>query len=434
MLKQFNRLIVIALIVAVAIYITLLNSEPAKINLGGDTAITSTAGVLYLALFAAGCFCASLIALFWGIKGYFRERRLRLQAQAERTFVANLTAGHDLMLIEEWGAAQGYWEEILTSDSQNSVARVELSRCLEMMGDPKEALRIIDSARTQGIKTIGVLARAAELNQTLGNLVGAKDNLALLSEKSPARCTLRKLRDVQLSLGAYREALIVQEKLESLGLHDKSEENFRAKLALHKINNTLPETERGVALTRLLKENPSYYPALLIVGSLALERGDVAASADNFMRAAKITKSHQHWKAAVNAWLHGGTLQSSKRFEGALGVAKTACKTQTALARVEAELLLIEILLAASRFHEAEPLIERFPSWSKTIATALPSSLEEQYLIVKGSYLVQVGRSNDAASLWKELAECRGISPESPIATGTNLQARETPSPELSTP
>lgn len=434
MLKQFNRLIVLALIVAVAVYITLVNSDPATINLGGDATITSTAGVLYLALFAAGCFCASLIALFWGIKGYFRERKLRLQAQAERTFVANLTAGHDLMLIEEWGAAQDYWEEILSTDPQNSVARVELSRCLEMIGDSKEALRIIDSARTQGIKTIGVLARAAELNQTLGNLVGAKDNLALLSEKSPARSTLRNLRDVQLSLGAYREALVIQEKLESLGLHDKSEENFRAKLALHEINDTLPEVERGAALIRLLKEHPSYYPALLIVGSMALERGDVAASADNFMRAAKITKSHEHWKAAVNAWLHGGALQSAKRFEGALGVAKTACKAQTALARLEAELLLIEVLVVANRFHEAEPLIERFPSWSKTIVAAVPSSLEEQYLIVKGSYLAQVGRTNDAASLWKELAECRGISPESPTAPGTNLQARETPSPELSTP
>jgi tetratricopeptide (TPR) repeat protein len=236
MLKQFNRFIILGLVVAVAVYVTITNSAPATIHLGGSSTITASAGVLYLTIFALGCLCASLVALLWGVKAYFRERRLRIQVRTHTDFTQSLGSGIGLMAMQEWGPARDCWEDILASDPTNTLARIELSHCLENLGDNSEALRVIDSARAQGAATTEILMRGYELNKAQGNLVGAKDNLVLLAQKHPSQHVLISLRELHLALRGYNEALQIQDKLESLGFRDYQEENPRAANAVRRIN------------------------------------------------------------------------------------------------------------------------------------------------------------------------------------------------------
>ena len=95
------------------------------------------------------------------------------------------------MAAEEWGRAQSGWEQILRKDQDNIVARVELSRCLEKLGEPREALRVLDATRAGSRRNIEVLFRAAELNRSLGNNTVAMDNLALIAGESPSRRSSR---------------------------------------------------------------------------------------------------------------------------------------------------------------------------------------------------------------------------------------------------
>jgi len=64
MLRQFNRLIALAILIAVTIYITLTNSETATIKVGPNISVTTYAGVIYLGVFFCGCVVASVVALF----------------------------------------------------------------------------------------------------------------------------------------------------------------------------------------------------------------------------------------------------------------------------------------------------------------------------------------------------------------------------------
>lgn len=437
MLKQFNRFIILGLIVAVAVYVTITNSAPATIHLGGTSTITATAGVLYLAIFALGCLFTSLIALLWGVKAYFRERKLRNQVRTHCDFVETLVSGVGLMAIHEWGQAKDRWEDILASDPTNTLARIELSRCLEKLGDNSEALRVIDSARAQGAATIGILMRGYELNKTQGNLVGAKDNLVLLAQKHPSQHVLISLRELHLALRGYKEALQIQDKLESLGFRDSQEENPRAAIALRQINEELSETHRDQALGELIKRHSNYYPALLLSASRAVKRGDTTVAVENYIRAAKISKRNEDWKSAVSVWLNNEHVQPQQRFEGAIGVAKTACKSQSGLGRIEAELLLIEVLLAANHFHEVDSLIEKFSRLvAKTISTPLPEGIQERFLVCKGLYLVQTGKAPQSGPLWHELAHQKNI-----ISCRSTYQIEDpsngqkgSPSPLLSTP
>jgi hypothetical protein len=48
MLKQFNKFLIFAILVAVALYVTLTNSETATLKLGPTLHVTTYAGVIYL--------------------------------------------------------------------------------------------------------------------------------------------------------------------------------------------------------------------------------------------------------------------------------------------------------------------------------------------------------------------------------------------------
>ena len=434
MLRQFNRFIVVALLVSAALYITLTNSDTATIKVGPSISLTTYAGVIYIGVFALGCVATSLVALFFGLKGYFRERRLRATERARQNFYRSFEQARDLMASGDWAAARDIWERIIHREPENVVARVELSRCLENLGDTREALRVLDATRSSSRLSAEVLFRAAELNRTLGNNTAASDNLALIISDAPSRKALEMARDISEQMGRIDSAVQFQDALEKVGYSSEEILAARKRLTfLRIIKDSENEGALREALLPFVRKNPECVPALEKLAEIELRRNDVESCAELLMKAAKAQNGTiSKWRAVVDLWLHTTEGDFTRRANRAIAAARSASQDTTGRARLEAELLLIETLLSTNRFEEAEVLLEGFLALSSKELGACPPDLKHSWLIQQGHCLAQMGKARDTAPLWTELAH-----PAEGGRTKKQQAPREKqsePSPVLSTP
>jgi tetratricopeptide (TPR) repeat protein len=464
-LKHLNKLILLIAVVAAVLYLTLNNPESATLKLGPSLSISTYAGVLYIGIFLLGCTVASLVALLFGLKGYIRERRLKSRDRARDSFFETIVRARDLMAVGDWGAARSVWEGIVHRIPNNSVALVELSRCVESMGDPCEALRILDTTRQKSSLTPAtkvsseLLIQAAKLNLALGNRTAALDNLKLVIKDDPSRAVLEMARDTSESLGLYREALSYHDQLEGLGFRSggggggsgaAESDNIRARLNLKEIVgdgngqglNITPASQR-TELLQLTKRHPSYIPALERLAELELLIGSRELASEYLLRAARLAKSDiELWRRAVNIWLtpqpaspkvNRATIDRELS-ERAIRTARTPLKDLHGEARVEGELLLIETLLRVNHLEDAERALDNLSSVIERELGAISTDIIKRIAIQRGHLLAQSGRARETADLWRILAG-------TPESEATQKSRREQsgceidePSPSLSTP
>lgn len=435
MLRQFNRFLILAALVAVALYITLTNSNIATIKLGPNLAITTYAGVIYIGVFALGCVVTSIIALVFGFKGYLRERRLRSAERTRQLFFKSFENARNLMAAHDWAAARDAWEDIIARDEDNVIARVELSRCLEQLNDPREALRVLDATRASSRASAEVLFRAAELNRSMGNNTAASDNLNLILTAVPSRRALELARDASESMGRVADALEFQNELERMGY--KSEEFEQARCRLH-FASLISDTERASSLRQdlgaFVKRNPAFVPALEKLAEVELSQGNIEECAALLMKAAKASSNDlAKWQKVVDLWLHSATGDFSRRAERAIAAAKSATQGVHGNTRLEAEILVIRTLLDTNRYDEAEQRIEGFTALAAKENAAISGEINSKLIIQRGLALAQMGKARDTAALWRELANPLG-NPRSSITANAASEHRQEPSPTLSTP
>jgi tetratricopeptide (TPR) repeat protein len=435
MLRQFNRFLMLALLVGAALYITLTNSDNATIKLGPNLTLTTYAGVIYIGVFALGCIAASVVALFFGLKGYLRERKLKAAERARQDFYKTFEKARNLMAGGDWAAARDLWEQIIHRDEENVIARVELSHCLEALHDRREALRVLDATRASSRASAEVLFRAADLNRKLGNKTAASDNLGLILHEAPTRKALELARDINEELGRIGDAVEFQNELEKIGYASDDVAEARRRLNFAQIvSESQSETALREALSAFVKRNPTFVPALEKLASLELSRGNVEASAELLVKAAKASKGVlEKWQAVVDLWLHTTQGDFTRRAERAIAAARSASQDTSGRDRLEAELLLIRTLLAANRFEEAERTIEGFSALAERELKDFPADIRAKWVIQRGHCLAQMGKARDTAPLWTELAapsDQRGKA--QPTHAPREKQAE--PSPALSTP
>jgi tetratricopeptide (TPR) repeat protein len=435
MLKIFNRFLLLALIVGGALYITLTNSESATIKLGPNITLTTYAGVIYIAVFALGCIAASVVGLFFGFKGYLRERRLRSAERVRRNFFKTFEEARDLMAGGNWAAARLLWEDLLTKESDNVIARVELSQCLEQLGDDREALRVLDATRASSRSSVEVLYRAAMLNQKLGNSTGARDNAELIVSEKPSWRALEIARDASESMGRFDDALRFHDELEKIGYQSPESKNLRARLAYAQL--TKGTTDDGAlkeALLGLVKQYPQFVPALERLAELELKHNDIDRAAEVLSKVARASGSSVgRWQAVVDVWLTHTTGDVARRNDRAIAAAKSALKDQHGRERLEAELLVIRTLLATNHFQDAERLLDGFTDLANREVGSLPADLNRELLVQRGHCLAQMGNARDTAQLWQALATRGAATGVSKATAGSSKVAIE-PSPILSTP
>jgi tetratricopeptide (TPR) repeat protein len=436
MLKQFNRFLLLAIIVASALYITLTNSDSATLRLGPSLALTTYAGVIYIGVFAAGCIAASIVALFFGLKSYFRERRLLSFERGRQSFLKIQENARGLMAAGDWSAARRLWEEVINRDSDNVVARVELSRCVEQLGDLRESLRVLDATRASTLSNTEVLFRAAHLNQLLGNNTAARDNVAMILSQGPSRRALELARDTSEALANFEEAISYQQELERLGHESAQSRAIQARLNHKRIMSSAAgeETKQNDLIT-LTKRHPDYAPALESLADLARSRGNTELCAEYLVKAARAAHGDiAKWRCIVDLWLKAVHVDQRQRSDRAIAAARSATKDITGKARLEAELLLIETLLATNHFQDAERAIEGFSTLARKEVGAQAEEFERRLTIQKGYCLAQTGNVNTTGPLWQLLAAPGEASRSTPSSGNLAVVSRSEPSPTLSTP
>jgi thioredoxin-like negative regulator of GroEL len=417
MLRQFNRLIALALLIAVTLYITLTNSETATIKLGPNITVTTYAGVIYLGVFFIGCVVASVVALFFGFKSFLRERKLRAAARSHQLFFDLFLKARSFMASEEWSAARALWEQVLQQDPGNTIARVELATCVENLGDAREALKVLDTMRASNHMNAAVLFKAVELNRKLGNNTAAKDNLALIVQEAPTKRALELARDIAEELGRIDDAMDYQRSLEKIG--HISEEMVEAKTRLsfaQLVGSVENENSLRETLTIFVKKNPTFVPALeLLVKAAKLSEGDLSK-----------------WNTIIDLWLRSAPGDFSRRADRALAAARSATQGLHGAKRIDAEFVVAKTLLAVNRAEDARGLLESISTLTEKEKISLSPSQTQTRTHLMGLCMARLGLSKDTATLWESLVE-----PTLPAAeTGKRqvLSDRGEPSPVLSTP
>jgi tetratricopeptide (TPR) repeat protein len=434
MLRQFNRLIALAILIAITIYITLTNSETATIKIGPNISVTTYAGVIYLGVFFCGCVVASVVALFFGFKSFLRERKLRAAARTHQLFFELFVKGRSFMASEEWSAARAVWEQILHQDPDNTIARVELATCFQNMGDYREALRVLDTMRASNHLNAAVLFKAVELNRKLGNNTAASDNLALLVREAPTKRALELARDIAEELGRTEDALDYQRSLEKIGYVSEEMEEAKTRLTFAQLVSSV-ENQNSLreALTIFVRKHPNYAPALERLADLEIGAGRLDEAASLLVRAAKLSPSNlSRWTAIIDLWLKTAPGDFQRRADRALAAARSATQGTHGAQRIDSEFIVVKTLLAVNRADDARALLDELPKLAEKEKVTLSAGQIQTKSHLSGLCLSRLGLAKDTGTLWESLVE-----PTLPAAnTGKRplLSDRGEPSPALSTP
>ena len=434
MLRQFNRFLFLAIIIALTLYITLTNPESATIRIGPNISISAYAGVLYIGVFFAGVLAASIVALFFGLKGWFRERRLRAAERSRQAFFDLFIKARNFMANHEWQAARSLWEAVISKDPDNIIARAELSLCLENMGDLKEALRVLDETRASSHSSTEVLMRAMNLNRALGNNTAAQDNLSILLSEAPSKRALEVARDIAEEMGRTDDALNYQRELEKVGYSSDQMAAIRIRLMFaHLVKSSEHEAALKEALTLFVKKHPTYVPALERLADLQLNQGQIDQCAELLVKSAKASPGDTtKWSRIIDLWLSTAPGDFQRRAERALAAARSSTQGIHSSARIDTEFVVVKTLLAVNRPQEAQQLLNGLDTLAEREGTKVSTTQEQIRLHLTGLCFSRLGQAKDTAPLWEKLVE-----PALP-ATNTGkrpvLSDRGEPSPALSTP
>ena len=427
MLRRFNRLISVFLIVAVSLYIVILNRAPFRVYLGKETSLETAGGIVLIAVFCFGILCTAIVALYFGMKAWLREQGLLNHEKKRQSFYQTLLEGRSCLAAGDFRKAHGLWQQIVRRDPDNIVAKVELSRCLEGLGQTREALKLIDEARPSAQNNIEILFRSAELNLALGNKTAAIDNLALVLCHHPIGKAAIMARNASEELGRYEDAMEYHERAEDIDGKKKENEEIRLRLEYRKLlrdsSNDLPALKSS--LEAFTRANRNYAPALVRLAELRRDAGDLEESAQLMVSAATASHSPVIWRQILNLWV------SSGKPDKALAIARAAAKDSTGENRISAELDLIRLYAGLNMIDEARKAIEGVPALAEEQGVALKGDIARRFLTAKALQMAVSGE-------WQNIQGvlCQLTDGDFEIA-GPGLQregvATQAPSPALAT-
>ncbi len=398
MLKKLSRLISVLLILALSLYIVLLNRESVSINLGNEQTISAPLGAVIIVIFALGVFCTALVASFFGFKAYLREKSLLREERKRLEYDNNSAKARGLTLSSQYQEAIRAWEHLSRQNPSDIQARLWLAKTLQADNQLKEALKVVDAARVSHPGDIETLFLASELNQQLGNYTSSIDNLALITSQRPNIAAAIKARDLSWQLGRYDDALEYNRKLDELGYEGQSLSEFEAKVKLEKIQKNYEkaavkdEKEYLEQLAKLSREYPECSSAFLAAAEVQQKNGDFDKASQAYIKAAYIQKTTAAWFKPINLWIE------KKEPERALSVARLALKDSGENNRADFELLLAKTQILLGMYSESAEILRKIKD----------KGIEKEQIMqltrLLGLSLARDGKDKEAAELWLDTA------------------------------
>lgn len=428
MLSRFNRLLIVLILIAVALYIVVLNRELTTIRFGSEWVFTLNTGVLLIGAFCIGILATSLVALYFGMKAHFRERRLVALEKQRQQFLHGIIEARSYVASGEIGRSRDLWEQLAKRDPTRLIAKVELSRALESYGTPREALQLLDSVRASHPENIEALFRAAELNMTLQNKTAALDNVSLILARHPNLRAARMARQLAEDLGQIDDAIRFHKQCQELGEESATSDIQGARLRFRQIEGMTPPETKRQELLALLKRHPT-----LTIGLEALAReeeaaGNLGEAAQALVRAAKGSGEERYWRQAARLWLRDG------KPERALAAARSAVNSTAGLMRLEGELFLAQIHLGLHQNEEASRLLQGFSALAEREGVALSEATRRTFLSLKALSLQRLGKQSELVETLQQLTNFDQPIPELTPRHIRGSAGSVPPSPTLSTP
>lgn len=429
MLKRFNRLIVLLLVVAATLYVAYLNQEVITIRLLPKSPFTAQVGIVIICTFAIGMLVMSLFMLWMGLQSYIRERAVNSRERERQQFYQNVINARSFLAAGENGKARHLWEQAIRRDPTHIIARVELSKSIQAAGDSPaqllEALRVLDEARAKEPKNIEVLFRAAELNLALNNKTSALDNLALIIYERPVKRALVMAREISADLERYEDALEYNKKLQAIGEDDPA---IFAKLKFKRLVHEFRDNPSKLhdELRIFLKKNPNHSEALQKLAESELRAGKNDEAAQLFARASKSSGDKKTWQKAARIWVKNNTP------EKAIAAARSIANDSRGIRRVHAEIELIRLFIALSMLQEAKKHCDSFMSVVRAEETPLTDEIKREFLALKGVCYLRLGENKIAEETLKML--CSEDAALDEVVNDDVLSPPVAPAPRLSTP
>lgn len=436
MFTRASKIIILVLCVALSASLFWLNPEKLTVNYFWGV-VSAPAGIILLAVFILGVAVASLFGLVLGFKSLLRENRLREIARKRELAYEAVTKARSAQVLFDHDRAATAWSSIISKYPADILARLELAKVLELQGEFKEALRVLDAARAIEPGNQEVFWRAAELNHRLGNNTAALDNLALLIHNQPTQVALLKARNLSEELGRLEDAEEYQRMLEKLG-DDGQGESFKIRVKLKALCSEFSQQPDLLAheLRRILKERPAFLPVMLKLSELSEQSGQTEEAAKLLLKASRFSSSNEHWLNAVNLWLQ------AKQPERAIASAKAAISDiEKANQRAErsiselvtARLELAKLYLTLTMSTEAQRELDNISELIAAHPTQIGLEVKRMNLILKGRLFSLTGKVRELTDIFEQLSEGRFES-ESGAHKYATTRNQEAPSPILSTP
>lgn len=380
--------------------------------------MTAMAGVIYLIIFAAGITCATLAGIFFGIRSWLREQKLKNLDRQRREFYEGALEARSCAAAGQWRKASQIWESLVRKDPTDMIARMELSRCLEAVGETREALRILESARASNPENIEVLFRTAELQLALGNRTAAIDNLALILSSRPNCRAATLARDLSEELERYSDALEYQARLEELSAGKMDHSAARACLEYKQLARELGTDSAALEkeLRSFIRRYPQCVPALARLAAFEALRGEIEKAAQLYSRAAHASGNSSYWMEAASLWL------GQNRPEKAVAAARAAVREAGGIQRLRFELDLIRLYISLNMLDDAQTALDALEQTAAKEGLPLEGTLLLEYRAARALCLIRAGESRKAGEVLQTLCES-SASPASGAALSAPVRA-----------
>lgn len=397
MTRRILKIIAALLLIAVPTFIVVKNREVVPVYYAGETPISTSVGVLVLVVFLAGAFAASLVASVIGLFSWWENKKLRRKEQIRKAFYAALVDARSASASREWSRAKSLWQGILKKDPDNLIARLELSRVHQQLGELREGLAVIEVVRAQHPKNPELLFRSAELLERSGSLTAALDNLLpLLSNGFNARAA-EMVIELHQKLGRWDDALEVWEQLDDHGIASV-EKGARIKFNLL-CGRAFASTEDELsALLEFIKKFPFFSPPYERLAQLYAEGGAPIEAAQTLLKGAKGGKSVELYRQAIDLFL-----EHPREHEKAVSAARSAIAVVPPESQIAARLLLASVCVRLERTEEAEVVLREMKDFCSTRRLSLNHRDHLIHLCLQGMILAIKERELESRLMWREI-------------------------------
>ena len=295
----------ILLALVVVVLVSYLSNQNPELLLDRFQLSSSRSVPLYLALlgvFLLGFLPAVSVLLTQTLKRDLEQRRERRRSREAKSLRGGFRRSVDLAVDGQWSKAGTELESFLIETPEDFGALLRYGEVLRRQGRTEEALEVHRRASVLYPQSVAVLYQLAEDYEANGEAEVARQIRDRILRDFPG-CGLRVLRrrrDAALAERNWRRAAREQERIESLlaeggeELVQEPEQGVRIGLAYQRAVDLLEHErvdEAREGLLDALKGEPTFLPAMILLGEAELVRGDSRAAVEEWQHGFEATGS-----------------------------------------------------------------------------------------------------------------------------------------------